>query len=128
MVSKAQTSWIEQLKETFDLGKLSASLDLSFNGFMHLLMYLCAGFFVGFFFKKFMYYLFMSCLISIGILYLFNILNIVVIDIVKLKSLFGISPTDTVQSLSALYLYWMKNNIPLIVSATVGFIIGYKVG
>ena len=75
-----------------------------------------------------MYYLFMSCLISIGILYLFNILNIVVIDIVKLKSLFGISPTDTVQSLSALYLYWMKNNIPLIVSATVGFIIGYKVG
>lgn len=128
MVSKAQTSWIEQLKDTFDIEKLSRSLDLSFNGLMNLLMYLCAGFFVGFFFKKFMHYLLVSILISIGVLYIFNILNIVVIDIVRLKSLFGISPTDTVQSLSATYLDWMKSNVPLVVSATVGFIIGYKVG
>lgn len=130
MLSKTQpqTSWIEHIKSTFDLEKFIKSFDLSFNGVMNLMVYLCAGFFFGFFFKKCMRYLFLSIMISCIALYALNMFQIITIDIVKLKAMAGIQQSDTLQTLGNVYLEWMKNNIPIVLSTSIGFLIGYKVG
>jgi len=130
MLSKtqAQTSWVEYIKSTFDLEKFIKSLDLSFNGVMNLAVYLCAGFFFGFFFKKCMRYLFLSIILTAVVLYALNTFQIISIDIIKFKALIGMKQADTFQSMADMYLDWMKNNIPIVLSASIGFLIGYKVG
>lgn len=130
MLSKteSQTSWIEHIKSTFDLEKFMKSFDLSFNGVMNLMVYLCAGFFFGFFFRKCMRYLLLSVIISALILYALNSFEIITIDVVKFKTMMGLKPADTLQAVSEVYFEWMKNNIPVVLSTAIGFLIGYNVG
>lgn len=123
-----QTSWLDHLKSTFDFDTFISSFDLSFNGVMRLMVYLSGGFFAGFFFKKTMRYLLLSIIITIASLYVLNEFHIVAVDIVKLKALFGIKESDTFQMILSNALEWMKNNIPIVLSVSIGFIIGYKVG
>lgn len=130
MLSKTttQTSWIDHLKSTFDFDSFITSFDLSFNGVMRLMVYLSGGFFAGFFFKKTMRYLLLSIIITVGSIYLLNEFNIVAIDVVKLKAVFGIKESDTFQMILNNSFEWIKNNIPIVLSVSIGFIIGYKVG
>ena len=130
MLSKTttQTSWIDHLKSTFDFDTFISSFDLSFNGVMRLMVYLSGGFFAGFFFKKTMRYLILSVVITVACLYALNEFHIVAIDMIKLKGLFGIKESDPFQMIFSNSFEWMKNNIPIVLSVSIGFIIGYKVG
>lgn len=126
--TQAQTSWIEYIKSTFDLEKITKSFDLSFQGVMNLMVYLCAGFFIGFFFKKWMRHLLFSIILSAVLLYVLQEFQIIAIDMPKLKMMMGIKESDTFQTITNTAFEWMKNNIPIVLSSCIGFLIGYKVG
>jgi uncharacterized membrane protein (Fun14 family) len=75
-----------------------------------------------------MRYLFLSIVISCIALYVMNTFQIITIDMIKLKTMVGVQQSDTFQTVGNAYLDWMKNNIPIVLSASIGFLIGYKVG
>lgn len=94
-------------------------------------IYLGIGFIVGFLIKKYLKYILLLVLfiVSLVILEQFDVLHLT-IDWAKIQELFNIRPASTAfdaQVLSS-YIDWVKANFAIVLSTSIGFILGLKLG
>jgi uncharacterized membrane protein (Fun14 family) len=119
-------NWYESAKNFID--EWARKINLTGAQVMEFLSYLGIGFVVGFLFKKFSSH----ALIAIGVFILgvlgLETLGILTIDWTQVNNLTGIGPSDTIGSLLSNYFMWLKEHFGVVLSAFIGFLIGYKVG
>lgn len=122
--------FFDRLKELLNPSKIAAKLHLSKDMLIDMILYLAVGFLVGFILKRFGTYIFVLALCIVGLIVLQQIGVIsVVISWTKIHQLFGIQPASVLDS-STLTMYWdwVKVNMALVLSFSVGFLIGLKLG
>ncbi len=91
-------------------------------------IYFCLSFGVGFLFKKYFKILFICLFISLLMIKTMEYAKFLIIDWVAIKSFFGISGAGDFNAVLNHYFDWIKAHLLLFVAATVGFLIGYKLG
>ena len=94
-------------------------------------VYIAIGFVIGFLLKKYLKYILLLILFIVALVLLeqFDIIHTMV-NWTKVQELFNIkvgANTFDAQAVSS-YMEWVKANFALVLSASVGFIIGVKVG
>lgn len=119
-------NWWESLKEAFL--RETKKFDLSVHNLVEIFAYAAVGFITGFLLKKYGRFLILFFLIAVLSLWGLNYLNIITIDIVKIKTLLGISEFSTVDSIWKTYSFWVKEHIIATITILIGFLIGYHVG
>lgn len=90
----------------------------------------CFGisFFCGFLLKRFGRTLILSLVFFILGILLLHYLDVVHIDFTKIQQFLGIKSQDTVESVMGSITTWLKDQFLFVVSAVIGFLIGYIVG
>lgn len=119
---------MESMKENLNPSKLMEKLDLSKQRIIEIGVYFGVGFALGFLMKKYANFL-IAAIITIGCvvaLHYFGFLDISV-HMDRVQSMFGISMPSVQGDLSYHLWEWVKNNVTLVVSFVVGFLIGIKV-
>jgi len=119
-------SWFDSLVKQFKLEKF----DISTNRLIEIGIYLGIGFVTGFLLKRCFVYVFIALLTLVGlfILHQFDIITIT-FNTAKLQELFSIKQTVTVDTnLLIVYWEWIKLNIAIVLSFSIGLIIGLRVG
>ena len=87
-----------------------------------------AGFLLGFIFKRYFKFLFVSVLFAGLLMVGFESLGVITIDWQAVKELIGwVSPADA-QSMASQLFEWVKNNSVAFIASLLGFLIGCKVG
>jgi uncharacterized membrane protein (Fun14 family) len=124
--SEINPSWFDKIK--LNLQSLSQKYDINIYKIMEIVAYFAAGFFVGFFFKRYTKAAFFAFIVLIISLFLLENFQIIHIDWIKVRDLTGISPQESIGSLVNSFYEWIKTNLIIVISAMVGLILGYKVG
>ena len=126
MPMPAQVGWLDTLFKKIKLDKF----DISTNRLIEVGMYLGAGFVAGFLLKRCATYVFVAVLTLLGlvILHQFGVVTITV-DPIKMRELFGIQQTVTLDTnLLMIYWEWVKLNMALVVSFSIGLLAGLRLG
>jgi uncharacterized membrane protein (Fun14 family) len=118
--------WFEKVKETLHTDSWPADFDL--NAILYSGMYGVYGFVIGYCLKKHGRTIIGLSLVCAFVLLLLFSFNIIIFDLVRLKELFGLTPTTTPQSVLQSFYEWVRNNKMVSISAIVGFVVGYVVG
>ena len=122
---------LERAREMVSPDKLAEKLNISRNRLLDLGLYLVVGFITGFLLKKYSKYVFAIMLVILGLIVLHN-LNVLVLDVNwhRVQELFGIQPVSIGEgtNLFAPYWEWIQLNFGLVLSFTIGFLIGIKLG
>jgi len=121
-----KATWFDTLLQKLRLDKLN----LSTNRLVEIGIALGAGFLVGFLLKRCASYVFVAILTLVGlfILHQFEIITIT-INPGKMQELFGIQQTVTLDTnLFMVYWEWIKLNMALVLSFSIGLLIGLKIG
>jgi len=119
-------NWFDKLVKQFNLEKF----DISTNRLIEIGIYLGIGFVTGFLLKRCFGYVFIALLTLVGlfILHQFDIITITM-NTAKLQELFSIKQAVTVDTnLLVVYWEWIKLNIAIVLSFSIGLIIGLRVG
>jgi len=119
-------NWFDKLVKQFNLEKF----DISTNRLIEIGIYLGIGFVTGFLLKRCFTYVFIALLTLVGlfVLHQFDIITITM-NTAKLQELFSIKQTVTVDTnLLVVYWEWIKLNIAIVLSFSIGLIIGLRVG
>jgi len=119
-------NWFDKLVKQFNLEKF----DISTNRLIEIGIYLGVGFVTGFLLKRCFGYVFIALLTLVGlfILHQFDIITITM-NTAKLQELFSIKQAVTVDTnLLVVYWEWIKLNIAIVLSFSIGLIIGLRVG
>ncbi len=125
-----QVGWLDRIKETLNLKDIMDKFELSKNTLIELGLYCGIGFLSGFLLKKYGSYVFIVVLMIVGLIVLqqFDIVTITV-NWNKVQEVFGIQPTTTLDTnVLTVYWEWVKLNFAIVLSFSVGFLIGLKVG
>ena len=121
-----ELGWFDTIVKKLHLDKFN----ISTNRFIEIGMYLGIGFLTGFLLKRCASYIFVAVLTVVGsfVLHQFGIITIT-IDPVKMQEFFGIQQTVTVDTnILMIYWEWVKLNAALVLSFSVGLLIGLKLG
>lgn len=124
------SSLIDKVKTSLRIDTLTSKLQLSTNKLIEMGVYLGIGFLSGFLLKKYSSYVFVFVLFLVGIVVLqhLGVLS-VVINWTKVQELFGIQPAVLSDAtVFALYWEWIKMNFALVLSFSIGFLIGLRIG
>lgn len=125
-ISENISNFFENLKMHFS--NFISRFDLSFNRAIELLAYLGIGFFVGFLLSRFgRLFILILVVLAVGTI-TFDYLGIISIDWNVVRELTGFAPGETVSSIFETYYHWLKSHIAIVLSAFIGFLIGYKIG
>ena len=119
-------NWFDKLVKQFNLEKF----DMSTNRLIEIGIYLGIGFVTGFLLKRCFGYVFIALLTLVGlfVLHQFDIITITM-NTAKLQELFSIKQTVSVDTnLLVVYWEWIKLNIAIVLSFSIGLIIGLRVG
>ncbi|HZW61844.1 MAG TPA: FUN14 domain-containing protein [Candidatus Babeliales bacterium] len=121
---------LDTLKENLSPSKIMQKLNLTPNKLLELTIYFGVGIIVGYLLKKYGKYV---IVIILGILIVLLLQQLGVLTIIfnsdKFHELFGMQPTTTAEgSLLAVYGNWVKANIALVLSFSIGFILGLRMG
>lgn len=124
-----QAGWFEKIKASLNLDGLMEKIRDSKGKIFEIVVYLGAGFLLGFLLKKYAQYMIVLVVLVIGLIVLqqLNVITIAV-DWVRLQDLFGIQPTVTGSDTISFYFEWIKVNIWLVLSFAIGFFFGLRVG
>lgn len=125
-VSNSHSNWFGEVKHKFNTWY--ANLDASSYKIVEALTYAGVGFFIGFFLKKYAREVILCTVVLFVTLFLFDNFKLITFDWHKIRELTGISTSETVGSLFKDYYDWLRSHIVLMVSAFVGFLLGYKLG
>lgn len=127
--TKASVSWLGRIKENLQINTLMDKFHLSPSRLIEMALYLGIGFLSAFLLKKYSSYVFVFILfiVTLILLHQFNIITIVV-DWAKIQTLFGIQPATVPDANVVLYWEWIKMNFALVLSFSIGFLIGLRVG
>ncbi|MCK5632215.1 FUN14 domain-containing protein [bacterium] len=123
-----KSGWFESLKSKLNLDGIIQKMNLSRNKLIEFGLYLGAGLIVGFLFKKYAKYLLVVLLtiVCLGVLQQFKFIDVVI----HWDKIQGIQPISVVQGgdVWSLYWEWLKANFMVVLSFSVGFFVGFKVG
>lgn len=87
------------------------------------------GFLFGFFLKKYSTYVALLVLLAIvvGFLNHYGVINIA-IDWVRAQEVFGVQPIEFNGGIMSFVFEWVKANIAISISASIGFLVGLRLG
>jgi uncharacterized membrane protein (Fun14 family) len=125
-----ETGMFESMKESLHPSAIMKKLNLTKSKLLEMGIYLGVGFLAGYLLKK--YGKFVIALI-IGILALALLEQLGIISIQfhadKFQELFGIKPVASSEGgIVMVYWEWVKANVVLVLSFSIGFLIGLRVG
>jgi uncharacterized membrane protein (Fun14 family) len=121
--------FFEKIKGWFNFDTIKHKLNLSKERFFEIGIYLGVGFLVGFLLKKYAHLILWLLLFILGLVVLRQMDFITLtIDWDKVESLFGIQRTTMSASTLTLAWEWIKLNALLVISVSIGFILGLNVG
>ncbi len=126
----AQGGWLEGVKDKINPDQWMAKLNLSKARLVDIGLYLGFGFVTGFLLKKYGRYVVVFGFMVLGLVALqqLGVLN-VAINWNKAQELFGIQRVETPDTnLLRMYVEWIKLNVGLVLTFSIGFIAGLKVG
>jgi|SRR5579872_1061334 len=120
---------LEKIKDTLNPDNLAQRFNLTKSRLLEMGLYLLVGFIVGFLLKKYSRFVFAVALIAI-LLIILQQLNVLTFAInwAEIRELLGIQPTQTTpdMSLFSVYWEWVKANVALVLSFSVGFLVGLR--
>lgn len=122
----AEVGWFNTLIKKLNIDKLN----ISTNRLIEIGMYLGIGFLTGFLLRRCAGYVFVVVLSIVGlfILHQFEVITITV-NPVKMQELFGIQQTVTLDTnVLMIYWEWIKLNMALVLSFSIGLLIGLRLG
>lgn len=129
-VVSPELSWLDKIKSWINLDAVMAKLDFSKANLTEMILYLGIGFLSGFLVKKYSSYIFVVVLMIVGLVILqqYDVI-MVTINWDKVQSVFGIQQATLVdENLFLIYWDWIKLNFTLVLSFSVGFLVGLRVG
>lgn len=120
---------IDRIKTQLNTETIMDRLRTSKNKLIEMGIYLGAGFVVGFLLKRYAQYVVVGilCLIGLVVLQQMGVLEIV-INWDKVQEVFGIQVVPNGANVMNVYWEWIKLNFTLVLSFSVGFLLGLKVG
>ena len=83
---------------------------------------------IGFLFKKYLRFIFMSLLITFLVIKGLEYYKLVHVDWGSLKSMAGFDPAATLEMMYTKVSTWIRTNMIVFLSSFVGFVVGYKLG
>jgi len=122
--------WFETLKEKLTIDALLQKFKLSKNKIIEIGLYLGVGFLAGFLLRRYFKYIVVIIAIIVGFVFLekSGVIHITV-DWTRFQEVFGIQISQKIDGgLLSKYWVWIKDNVVVAVSFSVGFFIGLKVG
>lgn len=124
----AQPGWFETFKQKMQIDTLMDKLNLSKDKLIEMGIWLGIGFLAGFLFKKYAQYLaiVVLTLVALAVLQQFEFIT-VGINWAKFQGLQPV-PVSEGANLLTVYWEWVKANFAVVLSFSVGFFVGLKVG
>ena len=131
--SASQAGFIERIKEHLNPENLSEKFNLNKATFIAMGIYFAVGLILGILVQKYSRFMFAMAVtvILIVILMQLNVISVsvnwdTIQDYLGLQSIS--SSSQPVMDLGALYWEWVKANVALVLSLSVGFLIGLRIG
>src|SRR5690242_2249384 len=125
--SMVQPSWWDQMKSKFD-GDWIKQFDFSTQTLIELATYCGIGFLSGFLVKRYGRVV-VTIVISLAVIFgALSYMQIISIDWTQIRSIMGIDESASLDTLFQTIIMWIKDHVKIVVSALVGFFIGYKAG
>lgn len=119
----------ERIKETLNPDSLAQRFNLTKSRLLEMGLYLLVGFIVGFLLKKYSRFVFATAIIIILLIVLHQ-LNILTLSInwAQVRETLGIQTSSATPDASWLNIYWewVKANVALVLSFSVGFLVGLR--
>ena len=123
-----KNGWFESLKSKLNIDNIIQKMNLSRSKLIEIGLYLGIGFIAGFLFKKYGKYIFVvvATIVALFILQQFGFVNIAV----NWNKIQGIQPiaVPVGSDIWSVYWSWVKVHFAVILSFSVGFFIGFKIG
>lgn len=130
-VQSTKPGLFEKIKASLNPTALSEKFNLNRMSILEMGLYLIVGFVLGYLSKKYSKFIFYTAFIIIFLIILqqLDLINIG-INWSRLQELLGLEPVDTSSSSSFFgnFLEWIKSNIAFVLSFTIGFLIGLRLG
>lgn len=124
----AKQGWFESVKNKLNIDGISQKLNLSRSRLIEIGLYLGIGFLSGFLFKKYAKYLLVVVLtiVAIAVLHQFKFIDVAI----NWSKIQGLKPTSAPVDSNMLTVYWewVKANFAIVLSFSVGFFVGFRVG
>jgi uncharacterized membrane protein (Fun14 family) len=127
---KQEVGLLDTLKEKLNPGTIIRKISQHQSLILEMALYLCIGFLAGFLLKKYGKFIFVLILCFVALI-LAQQMGLIAINVYwdKIQELFGIQPVSTLEgSLSHSYWEWVKGHLALVVSFSVGFLFGIRLG
>lgn len=118
--------WFEEVR--IKITEWLRSVQLTPLKALEVFSYLGVGFFVGFLFKKYLRAVFLFAVLFVGVLWVLEAFDLVIINWSNLQILAHVTPNDTIGNLVNSYVQLAKQNLAIVISGFLGFVIGYRVG
>jgi len=83
---------------------------------------------IGFLLKKYLRFILMCLIVSFLIIKGLEHYAVLDIDWEALNTLLGFEPTSTLSTVANKFVIWVKSNVVITISSTLGFLVGYKLG
>ena len=123
VVNGARSFWQE-----LDIKKWSERIGGSSAEAVEAAIYFCLSFGVGFLFKKYFKYIFLSFILAIVLVKVMEYSHLLIIDWSAVKGLFGVQEGADFNSIVNSCFDWIKEHLLIFIAVTVGFLVGYKLG
>ena len=122
-------SFLERMKHYLNPKNLMETISSSKDKIIEMGMYLGIGFLAGFLLKKYSKYIviLLLCVAGLVVLQQFEIV-MVVFNTAKIQEVFGIKTSTMDADLFSVYWHWIKLNFSIVLSFSIGFLLGLKVG
>ncbi|MCB9493225.1 MAG: FUN14 domain-containing protein [Epsilonproteobacteria bacterium] len=125
------TTFIDQIKnffQDFDLKQWAQDMGGSSAQAIEAAFYFGLSFATGFLFKKYFKSIFICLIVSIFLIKGMEYSGLLTVDWTALQANLGITSADNVNAMINNAFEWIKNNLLLFCSASIGFLLGYKLG
>jgi len=128
--AKAQTlGFLERMKQYLNPKSLMEAISTSKDKIVEMGIYLGIGFLAGFLLKKYSKYvlILLLCIAGLVVLQQFEFVTIL-FNTAKIQEVFGIKTSTMDADLFSVYWHWIKLNFSIVLSFSIGFLLGLKVG
>ncbi len=128
-------SAVDSLKvfwQQFDLKQWAEGIGGSSAQAVQAAVYFGLSFAIGFLFKKYFRFLFMSLVITTFVIFLLHYNKLVIVDIKAIKALVGMGDGvvggGDMNAFINRFFDWVRDNMLFFISSVVGFFVGYRLG
>ncbi|MBD3273277.1 hypothetical protein GF385_02930 [Candidatus Dependentiae bacterium] len=125
---EAFIEWLKSLWDKVDIKQWAEDIGGSSSEAVQAAIYFGLGFAFGFLFKKYFKFVFFSLLVAIVLILVLQYNRVLDIDWKALNVLLGFEPSADIGVVLNSMFDWIKQNLIIFISSTVGFLIGYKLG